>query len=118
MDAARTEAALRDLETAAFAEQDVFFRHANVFQKHLGVAVRRVVKAEHRQHLLHLDAGSIERHQDLRLLLVLRRLRIGLAHQDRDLAAGIADARRPPFAAVDDVVIAILFDARFDVGGV
>ena len=50
--------------------------------------------------------------------LVLRRLRIGLAHQDRDLAAGIADARRPPFAAVDDVVVAILFDARFDVGGV
>jgi hypothetical protein len=118
MDPARAETALRDLEAAAFAEQNVFLRHANVFQQHLGMAMRRVVKAEHRQHLLHLDAGGVERHQYLRLLLVLRRLRIGLAHQDRDLAAGIADARRPPFAAVDDVVIAILFNARFDVGGV
>ncbi len=118
MDAARTETALRDLEAAAFAEQDVFLRHANVFQQNLGVTVRRVVKAKHRQHLLHLDAGGIERNEDLRLRLVLRRIRIGLAHQDRDLAAGIADARRPPFAAVDDVVIAILFDAGFDIGRV
>ena len=42
MDAARAEAALRDLEAAAFAEQDVFLRHANVFEQHLGVAVRRI----------------------------------------------------------------------------
>ena len=43
---------------------------------------------------------------------------VGLAHHDGDLAAGIADARRPPFAAVDDIVIAIALDAGFDVGGV
>ena len=48
MDTAGTEAALRDLEAAAFAEQDVFLRHANVFQQHLGMAVRRIVEAEHR----------------------------------------------------------------------
>ncbi len=47
-----------------------------------------------------------------------RGVHIGLAHQDRDLAAGIADARRPPFAAVDDVVIAVLVDARLDIGGI
>ncbi|MEY9204773.1 hypothetical protein ABIF05_003883 [Bradyrhizobium elkanii] len=54
----------------------------------------------------------------LRLLLMLGGVEVGLAHQDRDLAAGIADARRPPFAAVDDVVIAVLLDAGLDVGGV
>ena len=65
MDAARTEAALRDLEAAALAEQDVLRRDANVRKQHLGMAVRRVIEAEHRQHLLDLDAGGVERHQDL-----------------------------------------------------
>jgi hypothetical protein len=46
----------------------------------------------------------VERHQDLRLLLMARRLRIGLAHHDGNLAAGITDARRPPLTAVDDVM--------------
>ncbi|MGY4287965.1 hypothetical protein ACVWXO_007185 [Bradyrhizobium sp. LM2.7] len=54
--------------------------------------MRRIVEAEHGQHLLDLDAGGVERNQDLRLLLMLGRLEVGLAHQDRDLAAGIADA--------------------------
>ncbi len=118
MDAAGTEAALRDLETAALAEQDVFSGNADVFEQHLGMAVRRVVEAEHGKHLLDGDAGGVERHQDLRLLLMPRGVGIGLAHQDRDLAAGIAVARRPPFTAVDDVVIAVACDRGFDVGGV
>ncbi len=67
MDAARTETALRDLKTAALAEQNVFLGNANVLEQHLGMAVRRVVVAEHRQHLFDLDAGRVERHQDLRL---------------------------------------------------
>ena len=92
--------------------------NADVLQQHLGVAVRRVVEAEHRQHLLDLDARGVERHQDLRLLLMARRLRIGLAHHDRDLAARIADAGRPPFAAVDDVMVAVALDAGLDIGGV
>jgi len=92
MDTARAETALRDLETAALAEQDVLRRHPHVSPAAPGVAVRRVVVTEHREHLLDLDAGGVERNQDLRLLRVARRLRIGLAHQDRDLAAGIADA--------------------------
>ncbi len=48
VDAARPEPALRDLEAAAFAEQDVVDRHAHVLELDLGVAVRRVVVAEHR----------------------------------------------------------------------
>src|ERR1700688_1626937 len=37
VDAARTEPALRDLEASALAEQDVFRRHADVLEQHLGV---------------------------------------------------------------------------------
>ena len=43
MDAAGTETALRDLEAATFAEQDVLLRHPYVLEQHLGVAVRRVI---------------------------------------------------------------------------
>ena len=118
MDAAGAEAALRDLESPALAEQDIAGGNAHVLEQHLGVAVRRIVEAEHRQKFLDRDTGRVERHQNLRLLLMPRRLRIGLAHQDRDLAARIADARRPPFAAVDDVVIAVALDAGLDIGGI
>ena len=55
-DAAGAAPALRDLKTPALAEQDVFGGNADVLQEHLGVAVRRIVIAEHRQHLLDLEA--------------------------------------------------------------
>ena len=82
------------------------------------MAVRRVVVAEDGEHFLDRDALAVERHQDLRLLLVLRSLRVGLAHQDCDLAARVADARGPPFAPVDHVVIAVALDPGLDVGGI
>ena len=70
MDAARPEAALRDLEAAALAEQQVLDRHLHVLEYDLGMTVRRVVIAEHRQHALDLDAGHVALDQDLRLLAV------------------------------------------------
>jgi hypothetical protein len=112
VDAARPEAPLGDLEAAALAEQHVAGRHAHVLEHHLGVAVRRVVEAEHRQHAHDLHARRVERHQDLRLLRMTGRLGVGLAHDDGDLAARVADAGRPPLAAVDDVVVAV---ARIEV---
>ena len=118
VDAPRPEAALRDFEAAAFAEQDAARRHAHVVEADFHVTVRRVVVAEHRQRPQHLDAGRIGRHQDHRLLRVARRLRVGLAHEDVDLAARIAGTADPPLAAVDDVVVAVTLDARGDVGRV
>src|SRR3546814_4838052 len=43
---------------------------------------------------------------------------LGLAHHDRDLAARVADSRRPPFAAVDDIIVAVALDPRLDIGRV
>ena len=82
------------------------------------MAVRGVVIAEHVQHLDDLDAGRVARHDDHRLLAVGRRVGIALAHQDDDLAARIAHARRPPLAAVDDIVVAVALDAALDVARV
>ena len=104
MNAAGAETRLRDLEAAALAEQDVVGRHAHVLEHDLGVAVRRVVEAEHRQHAQHLHARRLHRHEDLRLLCMLRGGRVGLAHHDEHLAARVAGAGRPPLAAVDHVV--------------
>src|SRR3984893_17780497 len=53
MDAAGTETALRDLKPPALAEQDIAGGNADVFKQYLGMAVRRVVVAEHRRHLLY-----------------------------------------------------------------
>ena len=51
-----------------------------------------------------LMPGVSRGHQDHRLLLVaVRVLRVGLAHEDEDLAARVADARGPPLVAVDHV---------------
>ena len=118
MDASGAEPALRDLESAAFAEQHVSGRHANVLEQDLRVPVRRVVEAEHRQHALDAHAGRVHRHEDHRLLLMLRRVGVAATHEDRDAAARVAGAGDPPLAAVDDVLVAVARDAGADVGGI
>ena len=116
MNAPGSEPALRDFEPAAFAEQHVARRHADVLEVDFHVAVRRVVVAEHAQRPHHVDARRVGRHQDHRLLRMARRFGIGLAHHDVDPAARIARARDPPLAAVDHVIVAVAQDRRLDVG--
>src|SRR3546814_16061563 len=47
-----------------------------------------------------------------------RGIRIGLSHENADRASRIAYARRPPFAAVDHIMVAVTNDGGFDIGGV
>src|SRR5438105_2331455 len=80
---------------------------------------RRVVVAKDGEGTDDSDPRRVARHQDHRLLLVARRVRVGLAHQDENLAARVHRARGPPFARVDDVAaVALAADRGFDVGGV
>ena len=65
-----------------------------------------------------LEAPTHRRHEDHRLLPVPAALRVGLAHEDAELAARVARARGPPLAPVEDVVVAVALDAASDVGGV
>src|SRR3546814_10465188 len=65
-----------------------------------------------------LDPRRVHRHREHRLLLVALGAEVGLAHHDRDLAARVADSRRPPFAAVDDIIVAVALDPRLDIGRV
>ena len=116
VDAARAEAALGDLETAALAEQQILRRYAHVAQHHFHMPVRRVVVAEYAERAQHFDAGRIGRYQHHGLLLVHRGRGIGLAHDDVEPAARIAGAGGVPLAAVDDVAVAVATDRTLDVG--
>src|SRR5436190_14228694 len=103
VNSARTEATLGDFEAAAFAEQDVRGRDADVFKQNLCVAVRGVVVAEDGEESLDREAGRVHGHEDHRLLLVGGGGWVGLAHEDANFAARVAGTRGPPLAAVNDV---------------
>ena len=118
VDAARTEASLRDFETASLAKEDAACGHAHVVEHDLHVTVRGVVVTEHGQRAHARDAFGIGGNEDHRLLGVLRGVRVGLAHDDVEGAARVARPRRPPFAAADDVIVAVAPDAALHVGGV
>ena len=62
VDAPRPKPALRDLEAAAFAEQQVLGRDAHVLEDDLGVTVRRVIVAEHAERAQDGDPGRVDRH--------------------------------------------------------
>src|SRR5262245_11346076 len=67
---------LRDFESAAFAQQDVRHRHADIFKQDFGMSMRRVVIAKNGQHPPDCDARRIHGHQDHRLSLVHCRCRV------------------------------------------
>jgi hypothetical protein len=101
-----------------FAEQHVGGRDAHILELDLHMAVRRIVIAVDGERALDRDAGRVERDQHHRLLLVLSRARVGLAHHDRDLAARIACAARPPFPPVQHVLVTVSGNLALDVGRV
>src|SRR5712675_2016079 len=100
MDTAGPEADLRDLEAAAFAEQDVVLGYPDIVKAQVHMAARRMVVPEHVHRSDDLDAWRVIGHQNLRLLFAPRRVRIGHHHHDHDLAAGLAEAGDVIFLAV------------------
>jgi len=53
------------------------------------MAVRRIVVAKHRQRAQDFQARCVHWHEDHRMLLVTRRIRVGKAHEDHHFAAWI-----------------------------
>src|SRR5688500_10356256 len=80
MNAAWTESSLCDLETASFAEQYIADRHAHVVQRDFCMTVWCVVVAEHMQRALDGHTLRVCRHENHRLLLMLRGVGVRLAH--------------------------------------
>mmetsp|Transcript_76924 Transcript_76924/g.204158 ORF Transcript_76924/g.204158 Transcript_76924/m.204158 type:complete len:455 (+) Transcript_76924:153-1517(+) len=110
-----TESALRNLEAAALAQDDVAFGHAHVVEDELGVVV---LLAEDRQRPQDLHARRVARHEDHGLLLVHGAGEAGLAERHEDLALRPDRSGDPPLVAVDDVVVAVRLDPRRDVRGI
>src|SRR5690606_10811705 len=65
VDAAWAETALRDLETATFAEQDIRLRHAAIVENDFGVTVRLFPVTHCRQRAFDDHARRAARHQYL-----------------------------------------------------
>jgi hypothetical protein len=80
--------------------------------------VRRVVVTEHGHGPEDLEAGGVHRHEDLRLLQVGGRVRVGADHADHDLAAGVARPRDVVLLAVDHPLVAVEHRLARDVAGV
>src|SRR5690606_7563519 len=118
VDTARTEVGLGNLEAAAFTQQDVGSRYSYVFITHFGVAVGSVVVTEHVQIADYGGTGGVEGHQDHALLQMLGGIRVGLAHDDGDLAVLVHGSGRPPLGAVDHVLITFAADLALDIGGI
>src|SRR3546814_4147584 len=107
MNAAGPQTPLRDLEATPFAEQQIFYRHPHIGERHLCVTMRGMIIAIDGEEPLDLDARRTEVDQDHGLLQVNFCLRIGFAHQDRDLAELIAGHVRYPSAPVVDLLPAV-----------
>lgn len=119
VDTSGSETALDDLETTALAEEKVLGRDTDVAEVDFAVTVRCVVKAIDIEGAKNSDTRGVGRNQDHGLLLVRAWVfGIGLAHDEVDLAAWVTSTRRPPFCAVEDVVIAVTDHTEVDVGGI
>ncbi len=82
------------------------------------VAVRRVVLTEDMHRAEDLDAGRVHRDEDLRLLLIGLGIRVGLDHDNHDLASRISGARGVILFAVDHIIVAITHSAGRDIAGI
>ena len=118
VDAARAEASLGYLETAAGAEDDIVLRHPHIVEALVHMAVGRIVHGKHVHGPDIFKAGGVDGHQYLRLLQVLGSVGIGLHHHDHDLAAGVAGAGHIVLLAIDDPLVAVQHRAGTDIGGI
>ena len=115
----RTEPLLRQLKTLTLDAEQVFDRHAHVAEQQFAMPLRRVIV--HDRNVAHdLDAGRIDRHQDHRMAFGRAQLQLGIgdAHHDRQPAMGMQRSGDEPFAAVDDVVIAVAKNGGADIARV
>ncbi|MND63133.1 hypothetical protein D3C80_544350 [compost metagenome] len=118
VNASRAKAPLGNLETTPLTQQHVLVRHSHVLEQHFGMAMGSVVVTEHRQWPDDFHPGGIGGHQNHRMLLVTRAVRVAQPHEDHDLAARIAGTGGPPLAAIDHPLVALADSAGGHVGGI
>lgn len=90
VDAAWSETALRNLESAPFAEKNVVRWYADIGEFDLSRPIRDTIEAEDGKRTYHFDTRRIHRHEDHRLPAVAVGIAgIRLAHEDADFASRI-----------------------------
>lgn len=92
----RTETALNNLEPATDATDDVRERDTHVRVGDFEVALRSIIVAEDPHGATKLDTRRVGGHDDDGLLLVPRRGRVRLAHDEMNRVARVSGTRDPP----------------------
>src|SRR5271169_1756726 len=108
MDSPRTQAGLRDSKTAALLSEHIAHGHTNVSKHNLAMTLRRVVIHD-RGITNDLQSGRIHWHDDKALSFMRRRrvTSIRNAEDNQHTCARMHRAGVEPFAAIDDVIVAI-----------
>src|SRR5437016_7616435 len=110
MNTAGAEAALGNLESAAFANEKILLRHPDIDKRNLRMAIWGVIITENIEHPFHNYAVGRHRHQDHRLLQVFRSTFVGFAHKDRQFATPVARPCRPPLLAIENIMVIVAYD--------
>ena len=80
--------------------------------------LRRIIRTKNIERADNLQPGRVHWHQNHTLLHVSLRIKIRFTHHDSHLAVRMHRPRRPPFSAIDDVLIPIGYDRGLDICGV
>lgn len=111
------ETTLDDLEPTAWAEDNVGDWNADIDKGDVAVTVWGVIVTVDRHHAVNGETWRVVWDKDNRLLLVDVLVSwIGLGHNDVDVATWVTGSRGPPFAAVQDPVVAIALHVHLNVG--
>src|SRR5210317_643949 len=115
VDAPWPEPALGNFETPSFSEEKILRGYAHVFEVHLGVAEGRVVVAKGAEGANDADPRGVLGNKNLAVALVAILMdRVRDPHDDKNLRSLVGRIGDEPLLAVDAVVIAVPFYARFD----
>src|SRR5258708_39123887 len=83
------------------------------------MAVGSIVIAENTQCTNDLDPRRVHGDQDHGLLLVpIQVRRVGLSHEDDDLAAAVHGPGGPPLSTINDIFVTLPLDSALDVRGI
>ena len=112
-----SETALSDLKTTSLTQEHVSRWNSHIVKNHFAMTVRRIVISKDGQGTQNSDAWCVSRNNDHRLLPVaICIIRIAFPHKNKYFTARIIRPRRPPFTAINHVLITIPHNRCFNIG--
>ena len=116
VDSTWAQTSLGNLKTTTGTQDNVVLGNSNIIKLDAHVAMRCVNIVKHRQWTDDFYSGRVHRHQNLRLLKMLRSLEISLHHANHDLTSRITCATGPVLLSIDDPLVTLEHRMRANIG--